>query len=359
MDDVNTSDDSVATVEAGRAATTDPAGSASGRPGLDRYGRAGYLGSPTLHFLVRRVISAVILLFVVSVLSFVLLALTPGDAARAILGTQGTAEQYAALRAQLGLDESLTMQYWSWLSDAVRGDLGQSLFTSQPVDEAIHQRLPVTLSLILGALALSLVFGVGLGVLSAVRGGLLSRIIDGFALIAFATPTFWLGSLLIMIFAVRLGWFPATGYVELFRSPSAWFMSLVLPVAALITGGVAAVAKQAREAMLNALASEHVRMLWATGISPKSIVFRHALRNASLPVVTVVGWLFVNFLGGSVYVETVFALPGLGVMTVNAATQHDIPIIQGVVVYITAMVVLVNLLVDLTYHWLDPRVRIQ
>ncbi|WP_396911003.1 ABC transporter permease [Mycolicibacterium sp.] len=355
---MKTSDDRGAAVATDAAGPTD-GGGGHGRPATERPGSAGYLGSPTLHFIARRLVSAAVLLLVVSVLSFVLLALTPGDAARAILGTQGTAEQYAALRAHLGLDEPLVGQYWSWLSDAVRGDLGQSLFTSQSVIEAIHQRLPVTLSLILGALVLSLVFGVGLGVLSAVRGGLLSRIIDGFAMITFAMPTFWLGSLLITLFAVRLGWFPATGYVEFSHSPGGWFVSLVLPITALITGGAAAVAKQAREAMLNALASEHIRMLWATGIPPRSIVFRHALRNASLPVVTVVGWLFVNFLGGSVYVETVFALPGLGVMTVNASTQHDIPVIQGAVVYITALVVLVNLLVDLTYHWLDPRVRIQ
>ncbi len=307
----------------------------------------------------RRVLSAVTLLAIVSALSFLLLAFTPGDAARALLGTQGTPEQYENLRTQLGLNESLVSQYWTWVSQAVRGNLGQSLFTSQPVTEALLQRLPVTLSLIVGALVLSLVLGTGLGVVSAVRGGILSKVVDAFAMVAFAVPTFWLGALLIVVFAVRLGWFPATGYVEMTRSPSGWALSMALPVAALVTGGIAAVAKQAREAMTNALRSEHVRMLWATGISPPSIVLRHALRNAALPIVTTVGWLFVNFLGGAVYVESVFALPGLGVLTVNAATQHDIPIIQGAVVYITGLVLIVNFLVDLTYHRLDPRVRIR
>jgi peptide/nickel transport system permease protein len=318
---------------------------------------AAALDRPMLRVVVRRLLTSVVLLFVVSALSFVLVALTPGDAARAIVGVNGSQEQYQRVRHELGLDLPLVEQYWRWLRHAVQGDFGASLFTSQPVTQAIDERLPVTACLIVGALLVSLVVGVALGVFSAVRGGAAGRFVDAFALGAFALPPFWVGAILIAFFAVKLGWFPATGYVPFAQSPSDWFSSLVLPVVALALGGVAAIAKQTREAMLEALASEHVRMAWSTGISPRSILFRHAFRVAAMRVVTVLGWLFVSLLGGTVFVETVFALPGLGGLAVSAATQHDLPLIQGVVVCFTVIVVLVNLVVDLVYVWLDPRVR--
>lgn len=316
------------------------------------------VSSPMAQILGRRLIAAVVLLFVVSVISFVLVALTPGDAARAIVGVRGSQEQYERVRHELKLDESVPEQYWHWLQNAVHGDFGSSLFTSESVRKALDQRLPVTLSLILGALLVCVLLGVAIGTFSAVRGGVLGRLADGFALGVFALPEFWVAAILVAIFAVDLGWFPATGYVSFEDSPSEWFTSLVLPVAALSIGGVAVVAKQTREAMLDALASEHVRIAWATGISPLSITFRHAFRNAALRVVTVVGWLFVALLGGTVLVETVFALPGLGDLAVSAAGRHDLPMIQGVVVYFTLLVVIVNLIVDLLYTWLDPRVRV-
>jgi peptide/nickel transport system permease protein len=192
---------------------------------------------------------------------------------------------------------------------------------------------------------------------SAVRGGAAGRAVDALALLGFALPSFWLGAVLIQFFAVDHHWFPATGYVPLAQSPKDWALSLVLPVSALALHSVAAIAKQTREAMLDALASEYVRMAWATGISPTAIVLRHALRNASIRVVTILGLLVVGLLGGTVFVEHVFALPGLGGLSVLAATQHDLPVIQGVVLYFTAIVLTVNLVVDVAYTWLNPRVR--
>lgn len=312
---------------------------------------------PLLSVVVRRVALAVPLLFVISVLSFVLVSLTPGDAAQAILGTQATQEQYEALRHALGMDLPLYEQYWQWLMHAVTGDLGSSLFSGETVTSAIESRLPVTLSLMFGALLVSLVVGVALGMLSAVRGGVLGRFVDGFALVGFALPNFWLGAMLIVVFAVALRWLPAIGYVAFAISPGDWLRSLVLPVLALSSSGIAALAKQTREAMLDVLAREYIRMARANGIRYRTIVFANALKNASVRVVTVLGLQAVGLLGGTVVVENVFALPGLGSLAVGSTVQHDLPVIQGIVIYFTVLVVVINLVVDLAYTWLNPKVR--
>jgi len=302
---------------------------------------------------------AVPLLFVVSALTFVLVSLTPGNAAEEILGTSASPAEYAALNRALGLNLPIYEQYWNWLRHALTGNLGQSIFTAQPVTQAIGQRLPVTLSLLVGALIVSVVIGIGLGVFSALRGGAVGRAVDALALIGFSLPAFWLGAELIVIFAVWRNWFPATGYVPFADSPAGWLHSLVLPVAALSLYGIAATAKQTREAMLDVLASEYIRMARANGIPRRALVFRHALRNAAIPVVTVLGLQAVGLLGGTVLVENVFALPGLGSLMVTAATQHDLPVVAGMVVYFTLMVVAINLVVDLAYIWLNPRVRVR
>lgn len=315
------------------------------------------LSNPVAILMVKRLVSAAALILGVSFLSFVLISIAPGDPAREIVGIQGSPEDYRRVRDQLGLDNSIVHQYLSWLNSAIHGDLGVSLLNSQPVTQSIEQRLPVTLSLILGSLIISLVVGVLLGVFSAIRGGALGYLADSFSLVGFALPTFWIGAIFIALFATELQWFPATGYVNLVDSPQLWFASLVLPVAALAIGGVAAFAKLTREAMLSALASEHVRMARAAGASELSVIYRHALRNAAMPVVTVIGVNFAALLGGTVYVETVFALPGLGGLVATSATKQDIPVIQGVVVVFTIIVVIVNLLTDLAHAWLDPRVR--
>lgn len=342
--------DGAAPVTPGTPAGDDVSMAARRLPGLD---------SPMLSIILRRVVSGVVLLFVVSALSFVLVALTPGDAARAIVGQEASQEAYERVHHELRLDEPLPAQYWHWLSGAVHGDLGTSLFTAESVSGAIDARIGPTLSLIIAPLLVSLVVGVALGTISAVRGGVLGRLIDALTLGAFSIPSFWAGAVLIALFAVDLGWFPATGFVEFSESPSKWLSSIVLPVVALSFGGVAMITKQTREAMLDALASQHVRIAWATGVSPVSILFRHAFRNAALAVVTLLGWLFVSLLGGTVFVETVFAIPGIGGLAVTATTRHDLPMIQGVVVYCTVIVIVVNLVVDLLYMWLDPRVRVR
>ncbi|TNC26394.1 ABC transporter permease [Amycolatopsis alkalitolerans] len=326
--------------------------------GPDPHGVIGALVRlPLLRVIARRVLIAVPLLLIISMLSFVLVSLIPGDAARAILGTQGTEEQYQALRHSLGLDLPLYQQYWQWLTHAVHGDLGSSLFSGQTVSEAISQRLPVTLSLMFGVLLVSLLVGVSLGVFSAVRGGVLGRTVDALGLVGFALPNFWVGAMLIVVFAVALRWLPATGYVPFFQSPSQWLQSLILPVFALALHGITAVAKQTREAMLDVLSSDYIRMARANGVHYRSIVSVNAMKNGSIRVVTILGLQAVGLLGGTVVVENVFALPGLGGLAVDSTAQHDLPVIQGIVIYFTGIVVVINLIVDIAYTWLNPKVR--
>jgi peptide/nickel transport system permease protein len=316
-------------------------------------------GHPAVRAIGSRLLASVPLMFIATALSFVLVALTPGDPAHEILGIQGSQSSYIRLRHQLGLDQSFVVQYWHWLRRALEGNLGNSLFTSEPVTHAIGQRLPVTGSLIVGAMAVTLLVGVPLGAISATRGGRLGRLLDTFAITTFAMPGFWLGAALIALFAVRLHWFPAVGYVPLTQSPKQWFLSLVLPVISLASYTTAAVAKQTRVAMLDALSSEYIRAAWASGISPKSIIWRHAFRNAAVTVLTVLGIQTVGLLGGTVFVEAVFELPGLGGLAAASASQHDLPMIQGVVVCFTAIVIAVNLVIDAAYTWLNPRIVTQ
>ncbi len=335
------------------------AGAAPGRAGdpLRRLG-ADLLRRPLVRIVLRRLLLAVPLLFVVSALSFVLVSITPGDAARQILGVQAPPDAYPRLRHQLGLDRPVYEQYWDWLKHALGGDLGSSLFNGEAVTHAIDVRLPVTLSLIVTSLVLIVIVGVGLGIVSAVRGGALGRVVDVLSMVGFALPAFWVGAALITIFAVRVHWLPATGYVPLTESLGSWLRSLVLPTVALSLAGIAGVAIQTREAMLDALGSEYIQMAWANGVPARSVFFRHALKNASLQVVTVLGLQVVGLLSGTVFVESVFALPGVGGLIVNAVLQHDLPVVEGVVVYFTLIVVVVNLFIDLAYTWLNPRVRL-
>ncbi|HEU4702993.1 MAG TPA: ABC transporter permease, partial [Conexibacter sp.] len=292
-----------------------------------------------------------------SAMVFLLTSLTPGDPSLQLLGPEATIEQRAQLRQELGLEEPVFEQYGDWASAAVTGDLGRSIVTKQPVTDAIVERFPVTMSIVIGTLLVSVIVGAGLGIASAVRGGWFGRLIDALAMLGLAIPVFWLGAELIAIFAVKLGWFPVTGYVTFAESPSDWFRSLVLPVVALASVGVAQLAKFTREAMLDALGSEYVRMARANGISSRSIVFRHALKSASVQIVTLTGLVTITLLVGSVFVETVFALPGLGSLIVSAVNSHDLPMVQGVAVVFTLIVIVVNLLVDVAYGLLNPKVR--
>lgn len=307
--------------------------------------------------LLRRLAVSIPLVWAVTAVTFLLVGLIPGNVAQAILGQYGTAQQYAQLRHSLGLGEPLTTRYWHWLVQAVHGNLGVSSVYQVPVTSLLNSRLPVTLSLVIGATLVSAIVGIALGVASALRKGFLGRLVSLIGLVGLAIPGFFLGLLFIAWFAVALRLFPATGYVPLTASPSEWLRSLVLPVATLAVPGVAVIAKQTRDSMLDVLNRPFIRTLRASGVPRRSIIFKHALRSAAIPVVTVIGLAFIGSLAGTVLVESVFALPGLGGLAVQATTKHDLPVIQGVVLYFTVIVIAVNLVVDIGYSALDPRVR--
>jgi peptide/nickel transport system permease protein len=311
-----------------------------------------------LRLIARRTLLSVPLLFIVSMSTFVLVALIPGNIARTIVGAQATEQQYLSVRRSLGLNEPLYTRYWQWLERALHGNLGVSLYSQQPVSSLLDSRLPPTLFLVVGATVVSAAVGVVFGVAGALHPGTVDRVVDAIALLGLSIPSFFLGFVLVEWFAVSLRLFPASGYVTFGVSPAGWLESLVLPVVTLSAGGVAVIAKQTRDAMRDVLGRPFIRTLRATGIPRRSIIFKHALRSAAIPVVTIIGLVFVAVLGGSVVVESVFALPGLGSLAVQATTESDLPLIQGIALYFTVIVIVVNLIVDLAYSLLDPRVRV-
>ena len=305
----------------------------------------------------RWALTAVPLVFVVTALTFVLASLVPGDAARAIVGVNAPPGQYEALRDELGLDKPLPQQYWNWLSGAVQGDFGHSTANQDSIGHQLRVRLGVTLCLVIGALIVGAVVGVGMGVLSAVRRGAAGRIVDVVTLLLAAVPGYWFGLILAYVFAVKLQWLPAINYVAFSDSPSGWAKSLTLPVLTLGLTCSAPIAKQTRNGVLTELDREYVTVLRARGVATRSILFKHVLRNASAPVVTVLGLVAIGLLCGTVLVETLFVLPGLGGLAVTSTGAHDLPAIQGVAAVFTVIVVLVNLVTDVILAALDPRVR--
>lgn len=311
-----------------------------------------------LRLVARRLLISIPLVALVTFLTFLLQAAAPGDTARTILGDHFTQQGYRQLRHQLGLDQPLLVQYWHWLHAALHGQLGTSPISGLDVGAQVGDRLGVTLSLVLCTSLLALVVGVGLGVLSAIREGVVGRSVDVVSLLGLALPNFWLALVLVSVFAVTLRWLPTTGYVSPLVAPGEWARSMVLPVVTLTIGIVAVLAKQTRDAMRDVLSRPFIHALRAKGVSETSIVLRHGLRNAAIPVVTVLGLLFVGLLSATVLVEAVFAMPGLGGLAIQAATQHDLPTLQGVTLTFTLIVVAVNLIVDLAYGWLNPKVRV-
>jgi peptide/nickel transport system permease protein len=307
----------------------------------------------------RRLVQAVVLLLVVSSFTFILVSLIPGTVVTTLLGTSGTPAEYAALTRRLGLNRPVFVQYWHWLQHALTGNLGLSLQNNQPVSEILNSRLDVTLTLVFGTLLVVTIVGVALGVLASLRPGLIAKTIDGMTWLGLAVPNFWLGLLLVEFFSLSLKWVPSGGFVPFTTSPVEWVRSLVLPIIALSVGPIAVVSKQTREAMREEFGKGYVRTLRSSGLSERSVVLRHVLKNAAVPVVTVLGVLFAQLLGGTVVVETVFVLPGLGSLASSAVSAHDLPVIEGVAVYFALIVVAVNLVIDLLYGWLNPKIRVR
>jgi peptide/nickel transport system permease protein len=314
----------------------------------------------TVNHLWRRIPSLLLTLLLISLVTFVVVQVVPGDPAQLILGTEAPPEALADLRAQLGLDRPLPLQYLSWLSGVLRGDLGVSLRHGRPVAALIAERLPVTLSLATLSLALAVILAVPLGVLAAVRQH--SALDYGVLVLAqagLALPSFWIGILLILLFALSLRWLPSGGYVPWGESPLRTLRNLAMPVLALGLPVAGVLARLVRASMLEELARDHIRTARAKGLSEEQVIVRHVLRNALIPTVTLLGLQLGFLLGGSIVIEQVFALPGVGRLVLFAINNRDLPLIQGLVLLIAALVVSINFLVDMAYTWLDPRISLE
>ncbi|GGA54741.1 ABC transporter permease [Pseudoclavibacter endophyticus] len=309
-------------------------------------------------FIARRIGAAVTLLLAVTFIAFMLLYPAAGNIAANILGENATQEQVALKNEQLGLDRPLLVQYGDWLAHAFTGDLGQSYFTSQPVWTTLAARLPITLSLVALVMILTGVLAFTLGTLAAVRRGWIDRTVQLLSTLGDALPHFIIGLFLVTVFALQLGWFPATGYTPLETSPGLWALGLTLPVVALTVGGVAGVVQQVRSATLGVLQNDYIRTLRSRGLSETRIVLTSVLRNASTNGLTSLAVQVVGILGGAVVIEQVFALPGLGSLAVESTSRTDLPVVIGVVLAAVVIVVTVNLLVDIAVAALNPKVRL-
>jgi len=312
-------------------------------------------------YITRRLLSMVLVLLLVSVAVFVLIRLLPGDPVSALVGTEGSldAESRAVFEHELGLDDPIPIQYANWLKGILSGDWGRSVRSRQPVIEAISQRAPATAQVQVLAIIIALSIGVPTGVASALRSNSwVDRLASLFALSGVAMPNFWLALLLIIVLSVQMELLPASGYVAFVDNPVEALRYSILPA---LTGGLLATAtimRQVRSSMLEVLRQDYVRTARAKGLHERGVVLVHALRNALLPVVTVVGLLVAQLLGGSVIIEQVFAIPGMGRLAADSIFQRDFPMLQGVVLVTATIVVVMNLLTDLAYGVLDPRIRL-
>ncbi len=311
-----------------------------------------------LRLIGQRLIAIVPLLFIVSVLTFSFTALIPGDPVDLIIGDEGSEEQYQMIRERLGLNVPVFKRYFLWVGRAVQGDFGTSFFNSVKVMDAIKLRLPVTVSLAAVSAAIALIIGLAAGIAAALRP---HSWIDRWATIGAtfgqAVPNFWLGLILAATFAVKLRWFPATGFTPLTESPLEWMRSITLPSLALGLSSSAAIARQTRSSMVGVLQQDYIRAARAQGLSAKRVIFKHALKNALIPIVTVFSFLITVLLGGALIVEQVFSINGLGSLAITAVRRQDIPMIQGIVLVSVLIVVFIQLLTDIIYGYLNPKAR--
>jgi peptide/nickel transport system permease protein len=311
-----------------------------------------------LRLVIQRLLALIPLLFIVSVLTFSFTSLLPADPADLIVGEQGTPEQYREVRERLGLNEPIVTRYIHWVGRAVHGDLGTSFFNSVKVTDALMQRLPITVSLTAVSALIAIIVGFAAGIAAALRP---RSLVDRFATLGAtfgqAVPNFWFGLLLAAIFAVGLRWFPATGFTPITQSPWDWLRSVTLPALALGLASSAAIARQVRSSMVGVLQQDYIRAARAQGLSRRRVIFKHALKNALVPVVAVLSFQITVLLGGALIVEQVFAINGLGTLAITAVRRQDIPMIQGLVLVMVGLVVIVQLATDLIYGYLNPKAR--
>ncbi|UCH27550.1 MAG: ABC transporter permease [Trueperaceae bacterium] len=308
-------------------------------------------------YILRRILAFIPTVFIAVTLIFIFTRLVPGNPVWALLGHQAVdVDRIDEVTRELGLDRPVLVQYVQWLPKALTGDFGSSIFYNRPVVQVIIDRFPVTLGLAGLAMLVTLAIGLPLGVLAAVRQ---NSIFDNFSMI-FATlgvslPSFWLGFLLIILFSVTLHWFPSSGYRDLSFGFSAWFSRMILPVLALSAAQIALLVRMTRSSMLEVLGQAYIVTAQAKGLKNRKVIYKHALRNAFVSIITIIGLIFALSLGGSVIIENVFAIPGLGQLITTAAIRRDYPIIEGTMVYLTVISLVINLLVDISYTIINPR----
>lgn len=309
-------------------------------------------------FMLLRLVQIVVVMAGVTVLCFLMLKITPGDPATAILGVQASPEEVARVRRSLGLDQPWLVQLGIWAGNVMRGDLGASYINKKPVSELIMTRLPITLELTFWSMLIAVAIAIPAGVLSALRRYTwVDYFFTGFSLFGVSMPSFWFGILLIFVFSLWLGWLPASGYVPWSRGIWPHLRSMILPSVALGLFLTGALMRFSRAAMIETLVQDYIRTARAKGLANRRIVIGHALRNAMIPTVTVLGIQFGALLGGAVIIETVFAFPGVGTMLLTAVNQRDYPVVMGVTLVVALLYTLSNLVVDLAYTWLNPRIR--
>jgi peptide/nickel transport system permease protein len=309
-------------------------------------------------YVIRRILATIPVMAVVAVFVFALLYLSPGDPAAIIAGDTATVDDIARIRARLGLDEPVYMQFGIWVWHLLHGDLGISIFTNLPVSKLIEQRLEPTVALTLATLIISVLTAIPMGVLAAWKAGSwIDRLVMVFAVLGFSVPVFVLSYLLIYVFAIRADWLPVQGYTSITAGFWPFLSHIILPSIALGLIYAALIARITRASMLDVLAQDYIRTAHAKGLANEQVLIGHALKNAAVPIATIIGIGITLLISGVVVTETVFAIPGLGRLTVDAILRRDYPIIQGIILIFSAAYVLINLLVDLSYTLLDPRIR--
>jgi len=309
-------------------------------------------------YIIRRLFSTFVVMAVVAFVVFSLLYLTPGDPAAVIAGDIATSEDIQRIHQRLGLDDPFLVRFGRWVGALAHGDLGTSIFTNLPVSQLIGQRVEPTLSLTLCTLVVAIAVAVPLGVVAAAKAGTwFDRAVMAFSVLGFSVPVFVLAYILILTLSVQLDWLPVQGYRSFHEGFWPWLRHLILPSIALGTVYVALIARMTRASMLDVLAQDYVRTAQAKGLAPDRVLLGHALKNAAVPIMTIIGIGVALLISGAIVTETVFALPGIGRLTVDAILRRDYPIIQGVTLLFSAIYVLVNLAVDLSYAFFDPRIR--
>lgn len=310
-------------------------------------------------FILRRVMETAVTLFIVSIIAFVLVQLVPGDPVLSLVGMETQEAEIQRLRHEMGFDKPLIVQYGHWMSKVARGDFGMSVRYKEKVNRLIAQSAPISLFLGAVSFVIGMLVGIPAGVVTAVRRGkFLDSVITACSNVGIAVPVFWLGVMLIYVFAVKLGWLPVSGYTSPFENLGLSLRKMVMPVVCLSLFQIAILARQTRSSMLEVVQQDYIRTAWSKGLSERIIVGRHALKNAFIPIITIGGVLVAQLVGGAVLTETIFNIPGMGRLIVSGVLQNDFVVVQGCTLVVAMVVAVINLVVDISYAWLDPRIRL-